>query len=204
MSVKEREEKWNNKYRKIVIQNSFTKRLQKTLLNEKNQLINQPIKIGSQFIFGTTSKGKTTYAAFLLLQAHKNWYLKNNSLFPMQSKKYIMVTYQDIIKEARQSIKEKDVTEYDVIEKYEEADILVIDDFGIAKTTDFTYNIFLHLLTYREENLLTTIITSNFDIKELANKSDDSRIPARIIRTCDNIQFEFTGFKGKRIKDKQS
>ena len=61
--------------------------------------------------------------------------------------------------------------------------VLIIDDLGAEKLTDFVRQITYYILNEREQNCGTTIITSNFSLSQL-DEQFDSRISSRIAGMC--------------------
>jgi DNA replication protein DnaC len=68
-------------------------------------------------------------------------------------------------------------------------DYLILDDLGAEKTTDFTRSILYQIIDYRYNYEKPTIITSNLDVKQIAERFDD-RIASRIISLCPVITLE--------------
>lgn len=66
--------------------------------------------------------------------------------------------------------------------------LLVIDDLGAEKLTDYVRQITYFILNEREQRCLETIITSNFSLSELDNQFD-SRISSRIAGMCKVIKL---------------
>ncbi|MFK4914577.1 ATP-binding protein [Lactococcus petauri] len=75
-----------------------------------------------------------------------------------------------------------------------EVDLLVIDDIGAEKITEYSQDVLTKVLDSRTE----TIITTNLDSKELRNKYH-GRIYSRIFRGIDNKAFNFKDIKDKRV-----
>lgn len=73
------------------------------------------------------------------------------------------------------------LTEWDMIEPLKNIDILFIDDLGLRskQETDFAYVTFYSILNKRQERRLSTVVSSNKDIKHLAT-AFDSRIASRL------------------------
>jgi len=67
--------------------------------------------------------------------------------------------------------------------------VLFLDDFGAEKMTDWVLETFYLIINKRYENMLPTIFTSNFTIKELAERIGD-RITSRLVETCDIVPME--------------
>ena len=73
------------------------------------------------------------------------------------------------------------LTEWDMIEPLKNIDMLFIDDLGLRskQETDFAYVTFYSILNKRQERRLSTVVSSNKDIKRLAT-AFDSRIASRL------------------------
>jgi len=77
--------------------------------------------------------------------------------------------------------------------------ILIIDDLGAEKLTEFVRQIIYFIINEREQKCLTTIITSNFSLSEL-DEHIDSRVSSRISGMCKVIKL--TG-KDRRLDKKE-
>jgi len=67
--------------------------------------------------------------------------------------------------------------------------MLIIDDFGVSKTTEFVKDSVYGIINEREMSMLPMIITSNFDLNEIANMFDE-RISSRIKGMCEVLNME--------------
>jgi DNA replication protein DnaC len=83
-----------------------------------------------------------------------------------------------------------------VVDKYSRCPLLVLDDLGVEKTTDWALQTLYVILNNRYTNYRQTIITSNLTLEEIGNKLGD-RIASRIAGMCSIIQMKG---KDKRIK----
>lgn len=134
--------------------------------------------LGSYFIYGEVHTGKTVLAAFMLLRALKEKYLKaTNDLLKFRKTSEIIEGIKSCFDDP-----EKDMTAY--IDALTEADFLVLDDFGSERPTDFVLGVLYSLVDQRYEKLKTTIFTSNHSLDEIAEKFGDDRITSRIERMC--------------------
>lgn len=70
--------------------------------------------------------------------------------------------------------------------RYAYAPLLLLDDIGAAKVTEFTEEINFRLVNHRYENRLPTIITSNVLPKELTERLGD-RVASRLVGMSDRI-----------------
>jgi len=80
------------------------------------------------------------------------------------------------------------ISEKETINKYADAHVLILDDLGAEKTTDYVLQVFYIILDRRYRENRVTIITSNLEIKDLAKKLN-SRIASRIAGLCEVVEF---------------
>ncbi len=77
--------------------------------------------------------------------------------------------------------------------------ILVIDDIGGEKMTEWVAETFDLIINKRYQNAIPTIFTSNFSLGELQRRVGD-RIPSRIVEMCEIIE---SGERDRRLEDKK-
>lgn len=70
-------------------------------------------------------------------------------------------------------------TEEDAIEEYTGLELLVLDDLGAEKTTDYSLTSLYMIIDERINNLKRTIITTNLSLKEIEEKMD-ARVASRL------------------------
>jgi DNA replication protein DnaC len=146
-------------------------RLQRLTNETANKYIND-----SWFIVGDTNTGKTILAGSILKLIWRNG----------RAGKYVKFT--ELMTKLQFSENEIRLSLLDKTAKY--PGLLVLDDFGgIGRVTDFVRQISYYIISYREENDLQTIITSNLSLDELANEIDE-RISSRIKRTCKILELK--------------
>ncbi|MFD1274905.1 hypothetical protein ACFQ51_35035 [Streptomyces kaempferi] len=75
--------------------------------------------------------------------------------------------------------------------RYAHAPLLLVDDLGAAKSSEWTEEINFRLVNHRYENQLPTIFTSNVLPKELADRVGD-RVSSRLIEMCDRVVIQGT------------
>jgi len=137
----------------------------------------------SCYLHGKVGGGKTIYAAQLYLAEKKKAYITGidvNCLFYS-----VPVFFQDL-----KNVYQNNSSEKEFLNKFYETDLLIFDDLGVEKSSEWAWNILYLVLNYRYENLKKTIITSNLNLKELSEKLGDDRIPSRISRMCKIIEFK--------------
>ncbi len=131
------------------------------------------------FITGSQGTGKTVIA----IQFVKSWLATHKYEYETNHCKFI--TFLDIVKNARNTFKDGDegwLARRLVID-LKEYQLLVIDDLGVEKQTEFVQEIIYDLINYRYEHFLQTIITSNFTLSEIGQKYH-ARIASRIAEMC--------------------
>jgi DNA replication protein DnaC len=73
--------------------------------------------------------------------------------------------------------------------RYAHAPLLLVDDLGAAKSSEWTEEINFRLINHRYENQLPTIFTSNVLPKELSDRVGD-RCASRLIEMCDRVVIQ--------------
>ena len=66
--------------------------------------------------------------------------------------------------------------------------VLIIDDLGANKATEWVRQITYYIINEREQRMLPIVITSNFSLEEIAEQID-SRISSRIAGMCKSIKL---------------
>src|SRR3990167_9483378 len=66
--------------------------------------------------------------------------------------------------------------------------VLIIDDIGAEKMSDWVRQILYYIINEREQRLLPTVITSNFSLQQIAEQID-IRISSRIAGMCKLIKL---------------
>lgn len=171
--------KWELKYKEKAIQANFSPRIVKALHSYK-QPLDIKGEVRSTFIYGAVQSGKTIRAAFMCLEELKNIYLTAR---PIKTRKVLFVPFTTMLEEIKATYKDKETDESKIIEKYTKCHLLVIDDFLSKKPTDWVIDTLYHIINLRYENLLKTIITSNYNLEEIEELLEDQRITARINAT---------------------
>jgi len=81
-----------------------------------------------------------------------------------------------------------------ILEKYTDADALLLDDLGTEKITEFVRETIFVLIDrfYRNEKLL--IVTSNFNLGDLAERLGE-RTADRLVEMCQAVMFTGSSFR---------
>ena len=81
------------------------------------------------------------------------------------------------------------INETEILNELKKTRLLIIDDLGKEKTSDWVSEIFYSIINYRYENYLPVIVTSNLTLKELAEKVGEATV-SRLLGTSRVIKFE--------------
>ncbi len=118
---------------------------------------------GSLFFYGLAGRGKTYLAVAIYREL-----INQADFWPVP----------DLLLHLRSELR---VTgEEEAIRPLKEARILILDDIGIEKVTDWVRQALYVVIAYRERNLMPTVFTSNLDLDELEERIGDERLVSRI------------------------
>jgi len=145
---------------------------------------------GSYYIFGQAGTGKTIYACQLLMQACYQAYQKDENL------SFAFINVGDFFLKIKESYDKKDLHEVDIIAHYSDLDLLILDDLGTKKTTEWSYELLYILINRRYEQCKSTIFTSNHSLDELVPLLGGDRITSRIAQECSIIELTELKRKG--------
>lgn len=85
------------------------------------------------------------------------------------------------------------------LSRYMEADLLILDDLGAEKTTEFVEGEIYNIINYRYNKKLPTIITSNINWNDLPEKYEmnGKRIASRISEMCGSFNLNGKDYRRK-------
>ncbi|WP_176713717.1 ATP-binding protein [Pseudobacillus wudalianchiensis] len=119
--------------------------------------------------------GKTRLAASILNALLKTQDSKENPLSIYYS------PTADLIGEIKKTFSEESsIRSSDIIDSVKKVDVLILDDIGVEKVTDWVEETFTRILDFRLQHQKITIFTSNLSIDELDYKYPQGRISSRI------------------------
>ena len=175
---------WNEKWQFKISKNLFPPRLAKEIL-EYSPILPLPEQVVGAYIWGDTETGKTIYAAQMLLNFAKNNYLSGTH------QTFAFISIPQLMQKIKRTFSDKNGKgESDLLDFYQTMDVLLLDDLGRTKTSDWLLDILYLLINYRYEYQLPTLITSNHSLDELAGILGDDRIVSRILRMGEVIHVE--------------
>ena len=101
---------------------------------------------------GSIGVGKTHLAVGIL-----------QALITERGAKGLFFDYRDLLKQVQNSYNRSvEVTELEVLRPVFEAEVLVLDELGASKPTDWVWDTVAHILNTRYNDRRTTIITTNY------------------------------------------
>jgi len=128
----------------------------------------------SLYIYGPPGVGKT-HLACAVLMTFKERYLSVPCLF---------TPVNELLFEIRQSYSpNSETTEKDVVDRYTNTVLLVLDDLGNTKTTEWATQTLDLIIDRRYRDQRQTIITTNYAIKALQNVTGQ-RLARRVGQMC--------------------
>lgn len=193
---KRRKEFWEGR-RNDFVDKLFPPRIRK-ILNTKDikpdtQDVKALVEEGSSiFLYGDVGTGKTVYGATLLIEAIKYGFIEQ--ILPLTPNKVEYARVVEILCDLRATFsQDSEWTEKGIINHFSSVPLLMLDDIGEEKSTDWTIQSLRIIINSRYDNLLPTIITSNWDLDQLAEMDD--RIASRIYEMCNLKPFNGKNYR---------
>lgn len=163
------------------------------------------------YIYGECGTGKTRnlYGIYRTLRANIYWNLKNltqdNEKYSIEGRRVVekgensirtvytfpeieVINISEFFSDLKQSF-DDDNSEQQIQDAIKTRDILLIDDFGVEKLSDWVIEITYRLINHRYEYMKPTFFSSNLSLKELADRVGD-RFASRIAEMCKIIKIE--------------
>lgn len=135
------------------------------------------------FIHGETGTGKS-----YLLGCVANYLAEKMSV------KYVV--YADFLDQLRATFSSRDGedSEQQLVAMVRNVDMLLLDDLGVERPTEFALKSLAQIIDYRYRNKLPLLVTSNFTLEELRERTKNDlygeRIVWRLIETCSALQLQ--------------
>jgi len=101
------------------------------------------------------------------------------------------IVYPEFIMQIQDAFKNKraEETSYEMLEDLAKVPLLIIDDLGAEKPTEYVRQATYYVINHREMNLLPTFITTNFAM-DFLNENLDPRISSRIAGMCEIVRLD--------------
>jgi DNA replication protein DnaC len=128
--------------------------LNAALLQARNFVKAYPWETGGNglLLTGSIGVGKTHLAVGML-----------QALVAERGAKGLFFDYRDLLKQVQNSYNRSvDATELEILKPVFEAEVLVLDELGASKPTDWVWDTVAHILNTRYNDRRTTIITTNY------------------------------------------
>jgi DNA replication protein DnaC len=139
------------------------------------------------YLCGQVGIGKTHLAVSILMQ--------NLALFDDCDGYFCRVT--ELLQKLRPPYNDTEL-----MDKIESVDVLVLDDLGVQKDSEWTYEQITYVLDTRLVNELTTIVTSNLTLEALAKDNlECRRIVSRIKQMCDIVLIRGDDYRDKMARE---
>lgn len=139
---------------------------------------------GSLFITGGVGTGKTHLAASIANELIKN------------EKTVVFGTLINILSEIKDSYNSEFENEGIIIDKYSKIDMLIIDDLGKERPSEWALEKLFTIINNRYENKLPVIITTNYNREKLRERLADNKnyeiadsIVSRLYEMCRGISI---------------
>jgi DNA replication protein DnaC len=143
---------------------------------------------GSLLISGAHGTGKTVYGCAVLFESMRLCYVEQLTLGY-----HYFVKEPELLQNIRDSFgKEGKKFSMDFLYR----DIVLIDDLGAEKVTDWVLDVLYRIVDYRYDYMLPTIFTTNLSGDQMADRLGD-RIPHRLEEMCKKVYIKG---KSKRRK----
>lgn len=144
-----------------------------------------PAAAPSLLLLGPTGTGKT-HQAYGAVRAAVTVALPTRS-GGYRAPRWQALTYADLCASLRP--RGRDYDPEAVLERYRSVELLMIDDLGAAKTSEWVEESTYRLINGRYEDMRPTIFTSNLSLPELREAVGD-RIASRLAETCTRVVLD--------------
>lgn len=138
------------------------------------------------YIHGTPGAGKSHLAFALLRKSIRD----GRSIFAADWASYL--------RRIRRTFEGRGETEHDIAARVAQADIVLIDDLGAGKPTEWAAEQLWALVQGRYGSGLPLIVTSNLPLAELATKfrgADGDRVASRLVEMCERVQVQAADYR---------
>ena len=154
-------------------------------------------------LLGGPGVGKTMSMALLIQESLKRRAaaFPGNFWGPQTKSRWRFIVYPEFIMEVQDSFKNErgELTALEMLKDVAQTPLLVIDDLGAEKPTEYVRQATYYIINHREMHMLPTFVTSNFSIDHL-DENIDPRISSRIAGLCEIIRVDG---RDRRLRDRR-
>lgn len=142
------------------------------------------------YIYGSCGTGKTfnLYGIRKLLAMNFKFNLEISDISQKFKSSSKVININKFFSDIKSSFGSEDSERFSN-DSIEDRSIMLIDDLGIEKQTEWTNSEFHKLIDFRYLNLIPTFFSSNYSISEISERMGD-RIASRIVEMCNIIKIE--------------
>lgn len=180
---KQKEQRWI-KVKEQPILKTFPSRTVKILNDPKTKLDEFKYPVPSSFLHGKARTGKTIQVSWMILEWNRTQFMNRGRC------DFEFISVIRLLEDLRDSFNDME-KKTNLIYKYKNTALLVLDDFGAEKTTDWAFQMLYDIIDHRYNHEMTTFYTSNLSLNGLSEKLNDDRIPSRIAQDCKGNIIEF-------------
>lgn len=148
----------------------------------------------SLFFTGNSGVGKTYVAVSILRGFVKN--LSCGDFITPFRETPVFVNVPELLLDIRECFNSNSKSEKEMLQKYLHTKLLILDDLGAEKTTDWSLQSLYIIINHRGSERKQTIITSNLTLDEIKGNLSD-RIASRIKGMCKIVVMKG---KDRRLK----
>lgn len=115
----------------------------------------------------------------------------------------VFYDFRDLLKTLQSSYsKDTSFTEISILQPVLHTEVLVLDELGSSKISSWVQDTLMHILNYRYNEKLITIITSNWMDKDIDNQSEETldkrigyRLRSRLYEMCQTIRITGSDYR---------
>jgi len=137
------------------------------------------------YIYGPSYSGKTILACFIGYNLVTKGWIKNPILY---------LNVSDFLDKLRPGVE----ADPDLMRRAVDAELLILDDMGTQKTTEWVYERLYIILNKRIERMLPVIITSNYNMDSLSKELSVSKSPMEVDRLLKRLAHVCSPIEVKR------
>jgi DNA replication protein DnaC len=157
------------------------------------------------YVFGPCGTGKTHFAVGVLCEWYADvittWYYAAERT--RAHKRGAFVSMTSLLLDIKQGYNGNKHSERELLRGLREIDLLLIDDLGAERLTDWSRAIISDLIAMRHSDMRPLIVTSNLDLDGISAAIDD-RVSSRLAEMCEIVKLDGTDYRVTRSESQRS